>query len=711
MKKALTLILIFFYISSRVIYGQWTNFNNTNTKALDATVVSDIVSTDKNIIWFGTEKGIIRNESFMGTWWWINNLPNNFVYDLHVDDKQNLWIGTNGGGAVRYDGQSLKTFDSDNGLGINIVRGITQDKNGNIWFATYGGGLGMLVDNKIKSFGLKEGLPTKYFYTAYCDIEGNLWFGTSGKGVVKYDGISWKVYNTDSGLVSNTILKIYDDKSHRKWFCGQGGISILSGNKFENLTTGDGLADEMVYCVTEGEDGNFLIGTGNGLNIYDGFQMQRLDTSNGLANNTILCIVKDESGKYWYGHPEHGVSCYDGTKWKRYGEANGLLTSYIYKSAEGRDGKLWFATNNGLSCFNGYSWKTYDQSNSFNCIAIDSQDNIWVSSYSKLYKYDGKTWQTINLPLASSTYKSITSIDRDNSGNIWIGYYYYATQQFYGVFKNEKGKWTNYDNNNSPITSNVNKVFNDSKGNIWIATNYGLLRKTQSNWGHYTKTDGLANNYVKDIAEDKGGNLWVACNDYYYGGVSVFNGSTWKTYREEIHTHDVMTLLVDSKGMLWIGGNYYYYENNHVVFTRYYKGEWDFYTSKPPGLPYTHTINDIMEDKNKNLWVCTPNGISRAALSSVGIADSETEVVKNSYNYPNPFVDMTRIKFDLNDSGSVEVKIISIDGRTVREYRYYNMLRGENEITIEKGDLKEGVYFYSIIGGEQRINSRMVIAE
>ena len=59
------------------------------------------------------------------------------------DTEGYLWIGTNGRGVLRHDGQVWASYGVEDGLADTIVNDILQDRNGNLWFATgWHGGVG-----------------------------------------------------------------------------------------------------------------------------------------------------------------------------------------------------------------------------------------------------------------------------------------------------------------------------------------------------------------------------------------------------------------------------------------------------------------------------------------------------------------------------------------------------------------------------------------
>jgi len=92
----------------------------------------------------------------------------------------------------------------------------------------------------------------------------------------------------------------------------------------------------------------------------------------------------------------------------------------------------------------------------------------------------------------------------------------------------------------------------DSKGNKWVGTyGGGLSRFDGKTWKRYSKDDGLGDNWVYDIEYDRDGKMWVATWD----GVSVFDGERFKTYRVADGLPDkwVYSIALDRDGVFWFG--------------------------------------------------------------------------------------------------------------------------------------------------------------
>ena len=61
------------------------------------------------------------------------------IWSLYEDSAGTLWLGTRGGGLLRYKAGSIARFNRDNGLISNTIFAILEDKNANLWISTSSG--------------------------------------------------------------------------------------------------------------------------------------------------------------------------------------------------------------------------------------------------------------------------------------------------------------------------------------------------------------------------------------------------------------------------------------------------------------------------------------------------------------------------------------------------------------------------------------------
>ncbi len=109
---------------------------------------------------------IIRQSDFDTT-----RILEDFIYSVFIDTKGNAWLGTDGHGIYKYDGNVLSNFP----VADNAVHSITEDKRGRMWFSTADAGLLFIdTDNTIHKFQAKEGLSDPSPSSILCTREGTI---------------------------------------------------------------------------------------------------------------------------------------------------------------------------------------------------------------------------------------------------------------------------------------------------------------------------------------------------------------------------------------------------------------------------------------------------------------------------------------------------------------------------------------------------------
>ncbi|MUH37653.1 response regulator [Zobellia amurskyensis] len=119
---------------------------------------------------------------------------------MHLDQNQNLWIGTRGDGLFKINliDEDIKVFNPslDDGLSSNAILCLLEDEQSNMWIGTRGGGLNFynIEDQTIKSYGKTEGLVSTTVASVAIDNAQNLWLSTRD-GISRFDILEEKFVN------------------------------------------------------------------------------------------------------------------------------------------------------------------------------------------------------------------------------------------------------------------------------------------------------------------------------------------------------------------------------------------------------------------------------------------------------------------------------------------------------------------------------------
>lgn len=198
---------------------------------------------------------------------------------------------------------------------------------------------------------------------------------------------------------------------------------------------------------------------------------------------------------------------------------------------------------------------------------------------------------------------NVIKIFEDSKGYIWLG------TSSNGVCKYDGYNFTPYKNNrndtNSLSGSYVTGICEDNEANIWISTIDGGLNKyirDTEDIIRYTHipsdTNSLISKVVRDILIDNENNLWVATEK----GLCRYSKkhNNFKKYYIDNKKVDVKRLALSATGKMWIATI-----KNGIYLFDSEKGALLNYTENNSGL--SNQIEEVFEDSKGNLWVSTKN--------------------------------------------------------------------------------------------------------
>lgn len=183
-----------------------------------------------------------------------------------------------------------------------------------------------------------------------------------------------------------------------------------------------------------------------------------------------------------------------------------------------------------------------------------------------------------------------------------------------------------FNNNNYDIRhiddvpqSEINYIYEDSRGVMWFATLDGLYRYDGKNFKSYQGDDPqnqLSSNLIISIDEDSHGNIWVGTGGNGIGMINLHNGniinfSLKSLSKDNGWSEDVKTIMVDSQDNVWVG-------NISGVIKLHYdssNGEIDqcsaFDKIEENIGSENSVIKNIYEDKRGSIWISSTNSLHR----------------------------------------------------------------------------------------------------
>ncbi len=162
--------------------GRWTSY--TTEDGLGHNRVYNLFQSPDGTLWASTLTTLDR---FDGTAWHkaapVEELPN-YKPSGFTMYRDALWFGHVDPlvlGATRFDGETWKTYTTDDGLVDNRVRGAYALGDGNLWLCTEGG-VSKFDGTNWVNYTVADGLPSNYLSRVWEAADGTIWLrSTDGK--------------------------------------------------------------------------------------------------------------------------------------------------------------------------------------------------------------------------------------------------------------------------------------------------------------------------------------------------------------------------------------------------------------------------------------------------------------------------------------------------------------------------------------------------
>jgi len=535
-------------------------------KGLEQKDIYALIQTRDQYLWLATSEGLLRFDGYRFQLFSkadIEGLRQSFISTFLESRDGTLWIGSYGGGLIRFRNGRFSLLTSEEGLANNLVRSLAEGNDGSLWIGSFGG-VDRFQQGRFTHYSTAEGLSSNNVKALCLDQDGVLWAGTA-QGLCRFrNGRFHSVPILDSrGMDATTFVnEIRQSRDGGIWVgLHGGGLVHMKGQATSVYTIKDGLSSDFILSLTEDREGNLWIGTmGGGINRLANGRFSAFTTVEGLSNDSVYSLLEDRDGSVWAGTTGNGgLNRFRDAKFINITTREGLSDNQICSLAEGKDGTVWIGGQGGLAF---------------------SRDGT-------VARYDlGEFYRK----------RVVRSIVVGNDGSVWIG-----TEGF-GLSRLKNGKMTTFTTRQGLSHDLVWSLCVDREDGLWIGTDDGLTRMQGEKLTRYSVGDGLPSAVIRSIITARDGSVWIGTND----GLARFqNGSfTYFTTREGMSLNMVRSLFEDREGALWIG-------TLGGGLNRYQDGRFSVFTTRE-GLA-ADEIWSIHEDGSGHLWMSCNRGIFRVA--------------------------------------------------------------------------------------------------
>ena len=614
----------------------------TEEQGLSGTSVLKITETSNGIIWVGTnDRGLVAiqpGDSLKITNFSIDNgLISNFIFDIHEDADNRLWLAMVGGvniltflkadtlaieniedpiipsdiilsvepgndgtfwlgsygdglfraipGKENQEYEVVKSQINDIYPGL-IIWDILSRENGEIWLASNNNGIIRIVNDKIAGeFTRENGLPSIHLLNILGASEGNTWMASFGQGSIMFRYEKFLSYGAADDITGNQVLSIFIVNDDMFYTATEEGFTRFrkTGDRIRKLrhySLAQGLNNVGATTIAEYKD-KLLIGTNNGINVFNGSNLSPFQYNYRLPDLKINALLTDSHGNLWIG-TGGGYGKFTGDDLFTMSEDEGLINNEVQTIIEDSKGRIWMGTFKGL---------------------VKLEDTI----YTDFNEEDGLTFQRIN------------SLAEDPAGNIWIGTFGGGIFRF-NVYSDSvpisllatKGVLSSGTVNSLHFISGTKVIAGTDKGFdlIELDDKQSIIRVIP-----YGSKDGFTGgeNNTNSIARDNTGLIWFGTKN----GIIRFNPAVDVNYNIRPKT-DITSIKLFFEDVDWKSRDFTLYKwsglpenlvlshkDNHVTFE--YTGL-DF--SNPDDLTFSYRL-----DRNgTGDW--SPFTSSRSILSS-----------------------------------------------------------------------------------------------
>jgi ligand-binding sensor domain-containing protein/signal transduction histidine kinase len=451
---------------------------------LPPSLVLALAETRDGKIWLGTAAGLFyfadgRTTRAKG----VSEKKINCL--LPIGDGE-LLVGTSKG-LYRWNGTLLSRVKLPQALADVQVLALLRDHHGDVWAGTTRGLL--RINASGVSVSDEGGFESGGINALFEDREGNLWAG-GGRGLERIRDCTFVTYPLAAGSSPpKQDGPVYVDSENRTWFApAGGGLYVMKDGRTQAIKSSF-LRDEVAYSIT-GRKNEIWIGTQRGG--LKRFEYRNEVTggktytqANGLAENSVFAVYQGQDGAVWAGTLTSGVSKFKDGKFVTYTTADGLASNTVSAILDTRDGTVWFATPNGLSALSRGHWTTYATedglpSSSVNCLFEDSAGVLWIGTSRGLaFLKSGRVQVPRDTP--DSLREEVFGMSEDKEGWLWI-----ATSDHVLRVPNQKlssGVLSSAEvceygaADGLPNAKGVKRsrsVVADSQGRIWFSTSRGV---------------------------------------------------------------------------------------------------------------------------------------------------------------------------------------------------------------------------------------------
>jgi ligand-binding sensor domain-containing protein len=553
-----------------------------------------------------------------------DGLPQSQVYAIEQDAIGYLWLGTQGGGLARFDGDSFKTFNENDGLASNYINTL-KFANDTLFIGTKRG-LSIKTKSGFRNYNCPQVMHVfRHQNQTYLGTKNGVYCFTASKTlqklelntIVNTNQVNSMIYDGTNFWIA-TIKGLFKSKSltQNSNFELEGNQNYTSLIQFNSSLLASTFTDGMLIKNLENNSDEWIeelqrinslsiinnqlwVATdGDGVTVLDleNFQIQRqVDSRSGLAVSHIRECMVDRQRTIWIATSGGGLYKYFQDEFTHFDKETGLQGNRIY-AVHNNGRELWLSNSEaGLVKIDSLGIHPVPKIKGFDNVKIktinhDQNGNIWAGS-------DGK-----GLLFREHRTRDSLTLNLTDFKNIQID-----TLKFPEV----KNHLINMSNG---FPSDWIRQLHIEKDTIWVATySDGIVKMQFASASEKPKIikvfgekEGLSDLLLKDLKADSKGRIWYGTQT---GNVGFIENNRLKDLGQVLDDKTAINSLLVRGNTLFLGtaGNGVWFANieENTIFKKLV-GEKQL---------TSNNCYQLIFDNENNLWAGSEKGVDKVVLN------------------------------------------------------------------------------------------------
>lgn len=560
---------------------------------LPQNTVTSLLQSHDGYLWLGTRYGLVRYDGLRFTTYQavLGDLTgSNDCHGLAEDSQGRLWIQTAAGLIVRVNGRFAMVLVAGGWSGRGIEQ-IASRKEGGIWVTTPTGIYA--IDETNTHPRLIVAPPSGQAFGSVSPADGgDLWVRTFEHDLREMP-LWWRLDAATSrltsckdslGEVADRCLYVHTSRSGRTWIVKRHELFWRDGTNWQAASASQAWGDRQIKSVVDASDGSLWVlseGAREVHRVRDGI-VSFTEADGVHGGSDVRALLADREGNVWLGTGSDGLVRLQNRRIFSMLIPGQTGADEVHSVCPGARGRIWLAQPNGMIRLEGGETRKL--------------------SYNPPELGGRALKQRFNVVLEA----------RD--GNVWAGFV------AGGLLHLEDGNFQKVKSAHGLFSSNwdVNTLFEDMEGRLWVGTTRGLLRQTGGvNFDRVISSTMLKDADIRGIVQAPDGAVWVGSGGH---GLVRFSGSVVTEFgpNQGLLSAQAWPLLAETNGAIWVG--------TPAGLNRIHNGLISVVSDKQ-GL-FDNLAYCLLEDKRGRYWSFGNRGIWRVRKDEINaVADGRAEML------------------------------------------------------------------------------------